>query len=77
MVHKLSCPGLLLKNIKGKYKIFVSAKARKVAQINLARTASIAKKLSKKYKHTPAKRFSIFDQFETLFSQLRKTKFKI
>ena len=45
MVHKLSCPGLLLKNIKAKHKILVSAKARKVGQIDLARTASIVIKL--------------------------------
>ena len=61
MVHKLSCPGLLLKKIKAKYKILVSDKAHKVAQINLEKTARIAKKLSKKYKHTTAKRFSVFD----------------
>ena len=53
MVHKLSCPGLLLKNIKAKHKILVSAKARKVGQIDLARTASIVIKLWK--------RFSVFD----------------
>ena len=61
MVHKLSCPGLLLKKIKAKYKILVSGKAHKVARSNFAKTASIAKKLSKKYKHTTAKRFSVFD----------------
>ena len=66
MVQKLSCPG----PFRAKCKICLLPRALKVAQINLARTASIAKKLSEKYKYTSLKRFSVFDKIEGLSLQL-------